>query len=107
MCYNKPCRCSCDMVLVKSNEKYIGEYSPGAFAYGSSEGYKTLWMKLPDNSICVIPIEPTGTDKQNWEWDGNLNKPTLKPSIVHWTVINGKQHEAWHGEIKEGRMESV
>jgi len=63
-------------------------------------------MKLPDNSLCVIPIEPTGSDKINWSWDGNIARPTLTPSILHWGLEDGIQFKAWHGHITGGRMES-
>ena len=33
-----------------------------------------------------------------WHWDGNLDKPTLTPSIHHVGV--------WHGYMRAGRLES-
>jgi hypothetical protein len=111
MCYNRPCKCSCDMKLIHSEKKYIVEFTPGTFTYSVEDKngipYKTIWMKLPDNALCVIPIEPTGSDKDHWTWNGNFEKPTLTPTLVHWTVEDGVKCEAWRGNIENGRMESV
>lgn len=65
---------------------------------------KMIIMMLPGGHICQIPIRPVPAfDKplnggHSWEWDGNMDKPTLKPSV--------HSIGRWHGHIKQGRMES-
>lgn len=38
-----------------------------------SEGYE---------GIHRLPVEPTGTDIAHWDFDGNLEAPTVEPSIL-------------------------
>lgn len=42
-------------------------------------------------------VDPAGI-KATWEWDGNVEVPTLTPSIHH------KGH--WHGHVNAGMWES-
>lgn len=38
-----------------------------------------------------------------WEWNGNKEKPSLSPSILHWG--NGKNQPAtWHGYLMDGKL---
>jgi hypothetical protein len=105
MCYCKPCRCSCDMRYLDTNYKYIGEHPPGTFTYSiGNSGEKVIAMRLPNYAVCILPIEKG--NKDNWVWNGVVNKPTLSPALMHWGVEDGNQYEAWHGEIKEGVMQS-
>lgn len=57
-----------------------------------------LYMVLPSDTICIIPIRRGNETKGAWAWDGNEQAPTLSPSV--W------QKGCWHGWIRAGRMES-
>lgn len=39
---------------------------------------------------------------RTWEWDGNREEPTLKPSILRYGWKDGASVEHWHGFIEKG-----
>lgn len=68
---------------------------PGCAA-GGPEGYDGIHM-LPVN------MSPQGiAGRQSWAWDGNLEKPTLSPSIL--TNADGV-HNRCHSFLREGIFE--
>lgn len=92
---------SCDMIRCKSEEE-CEEGPPGSFFIETNPtGNRLMWHKLPDGNYGVIWLRPVPEGMAahpSWEWDGNEDKPTLKPS-VHAV---GR----WHGYFTNGRMES-
>lgn len=68
-----------------------------------------LWMQLPRQddddfgSPCSIPIRPAPEDMPSWGWDGNIELPTLTPSVFH-DPRNPTSPHHWHGWIQRGRM---
>ena len=88
---------------------------PGSFRWSqnASPAYRTLWFKLPNGAHGMIAIEPMPLGSQvrdkegvlrpaSWHWDGNVEQPTLRPSIRH-----GKPGDSWywHGHLKKGFFE--
>ncbi len=88
-----------------------GEQTPGDFAWefdfthfehGAKETDErlTFYMCLPGERRWV-PIHvrrgAPGDDK-TWGWDGNLDRPTMTPSILN--------PDEWHGYLRSGRFES-
>lgn len=74
---------------------------PGSFFIDRTQYPVMLWHKLPEGSVGFVRLRPIPTDDEphpSWEWDGDEEKPTLKPS-VHYV---GR----WHGWFRAGRMES-
>lgn len=82
---------------------------PGDFAWdfdderlGGSRGDDEHWLyiHLPGETtrgaIKVKRGAPGG--KRVWGWDGNEDKPSLTPSILHL--------EVWHGHLINGRLVS-
>ena len=61
--------------------------------------YFALWCVLPHKNGPMPGALPlTGDMPENsprWEWDGKIEKPTLKPSIVT---------PGWHGFLTDGRF---
>lgn len=50
--------------------------------------------------ICGVTVKP-GCET-GWDWDGNLDCPTLKPSIL---ISNSRgEGEHWHGFLTGGRF---
>lgn len=94
---------SCDMARVDDDEA-VYDGPPGAFfieRFGEGNRHARMWHKLPDGNVGAIylrPVPPTMAAHPSWEWDGNEDKPTLKPS-VH---LPGR----WHGWFTAGRMVS-
>ena len=90
---------SCDMIREESEEA-VENGPPGSFFIETlASGRRIMWHRLPDNNHGVInlrPVAPGQEQHPSWEWDGNLEKPTLTPS-VH---LPGR----WHGWFTAGRM---
>ncbi len=52
----------------------------------------------------VAPPEIVKKNKPEWNWDGNRELPTLKPSIFHNKEKGGC---GWHGYLTKGIFTSV
>lgn len=50
-------------------------------------------------SVGACPFPNAPDNHPGWSWDGNVDKPTLSPSI--------HRLGSWHGFLKAGRFESV
>lgn len=51
-------------------------------------------------TVHALSIRRAGlTERPSWEWDGNVEKPTLSPSIACTTPCK------WHGFLKAGVFE--
>jgi len=119
---------SCDMRRVSDRtlEKWVadvmdGKGVPGEFMIEDRElskaqpecyprnGEPAVTVKLfcavlPGGTYVDIPLRPVPqTDRplnggHSWQWDGNLDTPTLTPSI--------NSTGRWHGWVRAGRMVS-
>lgn len=70
-------------------------------------GGEMIHMVLPGGSLCSIPIKKGRKEEHAWHWDGNDDKPTLSPSVDHYSHDSkGNKHTIWHGHIVKGRMVS-
>jgi hypothetical protein len=71
---------------------------PGDFKY--SEGCDCIYIWMPGMSgPDAIEIQHGNQGGLRvWGWDGNIEKPTLTPSL-HVPGV-------WHGYLKKGRLES-
>lgn len=57
-----------------------------------------ILVRLPSHDasgIAALPVE-AGAPPPRWNWDGNREKPTLTPSILH------HGNPEWHGYLREG-----
>ena len=75
---------------------------PGAFKFFNSGGNGPSGMNFicPCGCGALSPLhfERDETADPAWQWDGNIEKPTLTPS-VHWVGH-------WHGYLRGGVWES-
>ncbi len=66
--------------------------------------FKVCMLCLPGGHVSIIPLRPVPAAAaaynggHSWQWDGNVQKPTLQPSVN--SIGN------WHGWIRDGRMVS-
>ena len=75
---------------------------PGVTAY--------ILFVCPNNKRCSVLLGPSPIDRQHpdglcvWGWNGNLDKPTLTPSINCIAEKDGKPTSGcgWHGFITNG-----
>lgn len=86
---------------------------PGDFWFGDEVAtvgeteyrYRVMWAKYPDGCMACLPLDMpdevknAGSRRASWKFDGNLERPTLTPSVHHIGH--------WHGWVRAGRMESV
>lgn len=71
------------------------------------EGSVMMTMVLPSGNLCTIPVKIGEKVEHAWQWDGNLDAPTLHPSVDHGhRGPDGQLISEWHGWIRAGRMES-
>lgn len=104
---------SCDMVYHPEADAHesVLDWPVGHFHWSvSSTGQRYIWMILPrqDNDAgapCCIPIRPVseGETRASWAWDGNLERPTLTPSVLH-APSKPESPYHWHGFVTAGRM---
>lgn len=74
-----------------------GDGRPGDGQYYSApgdEGYSGLLFRCPKcNHIGEVRLQGV----THWEWDGNVERPTCTPSILHDRDTCG-----WHGYLTDG-----
>lgn len=115
MCDQRPCRCSFDLTPVADIDAVFAG-PVGAFCIRSvvdgERRYEHLIFKgscsgpHSGHSIHAIPLADTPdrpATGASWQWDGNRERPTLSPSLLHHHT---DMSEAWHGFIRAGRAES-
>ena len=68
-----------------------------AFGCPCGECHKT--QALVHNGYIAVSREGRGIGE--WKWDGNLDEPTLTPSIQRHGACN------WHGYLRKGSFESA
>lgn len=101
------------MTFPSLSGKRIADDSPVAAATSVGEG-AWFWVTDKDgNRISIVMIVPgdgyvrcidVDLEKRpsKWQWDGNVEAPTLKPSIRAWHGIREK--EIWHGFFRAGNF---
>lgn len=94
--------------LVRTEADIISGRTPGAFAYVSAvSGFGIPQPGTrPDAIYFVCPCGCGGIGNVSllpggWRWDGNIERPTLNPSIY---FERGRPGE-WHGYLRAGRWE--
>lgn len=79
-------------------ERFFQDGQPGLFLWrGDPPGRLMFYCPCGCGDICGITVKPV--ELNGWEWDGNLESPTCKPSIL----IN-RGH--WHGYLTNGEFVS-
>lgn len=84
------------------------EHANGVVGYPGATGH--IIFVCPNKHRCSVLIGPTHVAKQHpeglaiWGWDGNVDKPTLTPSINCIAEKDGKPTGGcgWHGFITKG-----
>ena len=77
----------------------------GDFVWSHEEDFddsrvRCLIVMLPGSVRASLPVEPLKLQSYRtfWNWDGNIEAPTLSPSI------DGSADGAWHGHIENGEL---
>jgi len=80
------------------------DWPVGHFGYSAPDdtGLLYCYLRLPykpdDPSMCILPIVKDRKIDKAWQWDGNIEKPTFQPSILHHTT------PPWHGFVTNGEL---
>lgn len=104
------------MALLKDLDDFDTNGKKGDWCFLNDHSY--IAIQLGDEKFtesCVLPIlsNKTGktfkdreTGRPYWNWNGNIENPTLTPSILHWG--NGRKTPAtWHGYLTDGKLVTV
>lgn len=79
---------------------------PGDFRWTGFEGGELpgrMMFRCPCGCDIIAGITVKPVCKTGWEWDGNLDKPTVTPSIAI-SVDDSGNH--WHGYLTDGVFRS-
>lgn len=98
-------------------EEWPSDEPIGSFdiTLGGVEGYAAtanLLFVCPNGKRCGILLGPKHVDRSSpdrlpvWAWDGNMERPSIHPSIDCIEVKDGKPTGGcgWHGFITSGVM---
>ena len=89
----------------------------GAFMWVADQHGRVLWLLVPwQYSDKVRPFQKIRLymrrDEKDWAvpgevngWDGNIEFPTLDPSIQAQRRVGGVPVAGWHGHLKNGVLE--
>jgi hypothetical protein len=66
---------------------------------GKRTGEQSLWFFCPG---CQEPIRITVNGPGTWKWNGDLEKPTISPSIL---TDGNKPEKRCHSFIKDGNIQ--
>lgn len=65
-----------------------------------------FWFMTEHEDVLRVTVRPGKQDNgASWGWDGNLDKPTLEPSIKSsFNNSKGNEQIIWHGHIVAGEL---
>lgn len=89
------------------------QYGVGAFSWlVHDDGVRHIVFRHPDKVWRNSAGEPIGVgsipvDEGRWTWDGNLDQPTISPSIMFKTSHPEQEgwQETFHGFVRGGVLE--
>lgn len=87
-------------VAVEVASLFEGVKRPGAFKFTTRDGYPgpagmNFWCPCGCEALLAVSFVPP----HSWKWDGNREKPTVTPSILHMEGCR------WHGYLRAGVFE--
>ncbi len=108
--------CDHGNMIRNDNDEWPNDHPVGRFSIhvAGLEGYPGstahILFECPKGQRCSVILGPQAVPRSApdraciWGWDGNLDKPTLTPSINCITEKDGKPTGGcgWHGHIING-----
>ena len=97
-CHRKPDNCD------PSELKQIGDFNWRFLPHLDNGRILGMAIVMPNvkgngkQTYLRVVLGPAPAEKIIWGWDGNLDKPTLEPSLL--------DENQWHGHMKAGRLVS-
>ena len=92
------------------SDEPVGSFDIGCHKFEGYDNTAHILFVCPNGKRCRILLGPKFVDRPNpdglcvWQWDGNMERPTIKPSINCIAVKDGKPTGGcgWHGFITNG-----
>lgn len=94
----------------------VSEHLPEAFQWPvghfyffepDERGVRDLFMVLPSaadrGAVCRISVKEGPQCQAAWGWNGDLDRPTVTPSIFH-DPDHPTSSKAWHGFLTDGKF---
>ena len=100
---------SVDCVVVADHDAACAHGAGAVYFVRNEAGQGThVGVVLPCDTDPVAPREIPVDGSRGWRWDGNLEKPSMEPSILaSITWGPDRQYiELWHGFMRNGRLVS-
>ena len=73
---------------------------PGDFCWNDETNPEVILIEVPSVGMCRLQVVKGDAPRAPvWGWDGNLEQPTLTPSI---DIKSGTG--AWHGYLQNGKL---
>jgi hypothetical protein len=96
-CRRKPDNCD------PSELREIGDFNWRFIPVVEDGRVQGMQIVMPTGEQTWLPVVrgPAPADRAVWGWDGDLDRPTLEPSI-----LDSAQVPKWHGYLRAGRLES-
>lgn len=98
---------SIPMIYRPDQPEFNPDLAVGSFWWRDYEGYWWFHAIMPGTvhdktptAYCAVPVQggPALPKAQAWDWDGNIERPTLTPSLWLWG------RKGWHGHVTAGVM---
>lgn len=84
-------------------------HPPGAFTIETlSDGTRELLYNCPSDGVeGLLRLRPCGSARPSWEFNGDLQSPTLTPSVHRIAQLTaGGTKTIWHGWLRDGQWVS-
>lgn len=82
---------------VHAPDKKPWELEVGEYCFRKRDGEDIMWMVVPEADPAPRHIS---FGENGWTWDGNVEKPTVAPSIDAKDDPDGES--TWHGFLTDG-----
>lgn len=84
-----------------SIEDLLDNGNVGDFYLDEARG--EFWIECPNVGLIRIPTQESLENGARWQWDGNVDAPTLTPSI-NVNASLGDDKPKWHGWMRNGEL---
>lgn len=97
-------------VATPADIAHAGDWCLEQSEYDKASGVAALYYRAPDGTLNSADPEATSDhiyirtgEKQSgyWQWDGNVDTPTVSPSIFH------RGASSWHGFFEAGKWRTL
>lgn len=103
-------RQSCAASYITPKDWSRGPRPPGSFTVRDAPMGRVLEGVLPCGDLVVLPLRPYAGSGASWEFNDNLERPNLMPSVLYRIATKESDYSAlkerWHGWLRNGEWVS-